>query len=123
MIQEGMALKRKKTGKGKLLSKRLRQSRAIETDLKRRLLVEHCLRMESLGPVPGMALLRIHGTIYDPEVKEYHRVPGLHIKTRIESLGELEEVFKGIEAALQARGQGRWLATANRFQCQCGRLL
>lgn len=111
----------KSLSRAKRLSFRLRKLRTVKAEEKRAILVNHCLKMEALGPRQGQAKMRIAATMYDPQVKEYHRVPGKYVNLLIDSPEALEEAFEVMEEALKAWARGRW--TRGKFQCPHGHLI
>jgi hypothetical protein len=113
--------KNNKPRRQKRKSAKLKALRSIDAEEKRRILVKHCLEMEQMGPREGQAKLRVIGALYDPQVVEYHRVPGKVISVLIDSAEALEEAFDVMEEGLRAWAKGRW--ADGKFQCQCGRRL
>ena len=98
-----------------------KEARSKDASLRRAILVRHCLEMERMGPRPGRALLRVHASMYDPQVREYHRVPGRFVRLLIDSAETLEEAFVVMEEGLRLWARGRW--SGGRFQCECGKVL
>ncbi len=107
-----------KRDKAQAKARRERRKTALERS---RILVDHCLKMERWGPNPGVSKLRLESRLYDPQVRQYHKVPGKSINIMIDSFEGLEEIWAVIEAGLQAYSKGRFVSGA--LQCSCGRLL
>lgn len=113
--------KKKALSRKDRLAQRIRKVRRIDAAKRREILVAHCLKMEELGPREGQAKMRVEANMYDPQVGEYHRVPGKRIALLVDSLESVEEAFEVMEEGLRVWSKGRWVQ--GHFQCQCGRIL
>ncbi len=115
-----MSLKTQKRERGRAKQRKTRRKSAEE---RREILVRHCLKMEEWGPRSGLAMLRFESLMYDPQVRQYHKVPGRNLSILIPDIGALDQSWRVLQAGMDAWMAGRWATLEGKFQCACGRLL
>lgn len=111
------------TDKKELSRHRRNAAKARTTKERREDLINHCLKMETWGSHPGQATMRLQTLAYDPQTRQYHKLPGKSLAVLINSPEMVEELWTVFDSAVDAWIAGRWQPKTACFQCECGKLI